>query len=67
MSFEDYFDGDFDSIQEAFMGKSKKLLELEKMVGENRKKYYRTFKIAAYYTDKDFIKIGDLKYVTLIL
>lgn len=60
MIFEDYFDdGDFESIQEAFMGKSKKLLELEKMVGENRKKYYRSFKIAAYYTDKDFIKIGD--------
>lgn len=51
----------FDEIlNEAYKGKSKELLELEKMIGENRKKYYKTFKVGGgYYTDKDFIKIGD--------
>lgn len=49
-----------DIIEEAYRGKSKELLELEKMIGENRKKYYGTFKVGGgYYSDKDFIKIGD--------
>lgn len=47
-------------LAEAYKGKSKQLLELEKMIGENRKKYYGTFKVGGgYYTDKDFVKIGD--------
>lgn len=49
-----------DIVEEAYRGKSKDLLQLEKMIGENRKKYYGTFKIGGgYYSDKDFIKIGD--------
>lgn len=47
-------------LAEAYKGKSKPLLELEKMIGENRKKYYGTFKVGGgYYTDKDFEKIGN--------
>lgn len=56
------FAGDdaLDIVTETYRGKSKDLLQLEKMIGENRKKYFGTFKIGGgYYTDKDFIKIGD--------
>lgn len=59
---EDYLFGlgDLDSIQEAYKGKTKGLLQLEKIIGENRKKYIGTFKVGgSYYMDKDFIKIGD--------
>lgn len=53
-------DFSLDIIEEAYKGKSRDLLNLEKMIGENRKKYYSTFKVGgSYYTDKDFIKIGD--------
>lgn len=53
-------EAEFEALAEAFKGKSKPILELEKMIGENRKKYYGTFKVGGgYYTDKDFVKIGD--------
>ena len=58
--FLEAYGDDLYAIEEAYKGKSKQLLDLEKMIGENRKKYYNTFKVGgSYYTDPDFEKIGD--------
>lgn len=47
-------------LDEAYKGKTKALQELEKMIGDNRKKYLGSFKIGGgYYADKDLVKIGD--------
>lgn len=52
-------DGNF-ILNEMYKGKTKSLLELEKMIDENRQKYYRNFRVSSStYTDKDFIKIGN--------
>lgn len=58
--FLEAFGDDLQVLEEAYKGKTKQLKDLEKMIGENRKKYYDTFKVGgSYYTDPDFEKIGD--------
>ena len=64
MIIDDYmleaYGDNLEALEEAYSGKTKQLLDLEKMIGENRKKYYSTVRVGgSYYSDPDFEKIGD--------